>query len=259
MTFKTLLSKNNFSRRTYELIFHLSKQIKNLPDYLSKQNSEIDFSLQEFQTLLESDKPLERLLKNVYFYNQNFVLLDNVFCPRNETELIIELLEKKHLKGKYIDICSGTGVIGITLLKKHKELQGTLLDIDPQAIENIKLNLNKHKVEAKVIQSDWLEHLENNSYQVITANFPYIGSNDPIIEPEVLKYDPHLSLFGAKNGWEHYSKILSWMETNSNWEIVILECNDLHEDKWKTIENSKWKIQLFKDLNNLLRVALITR
>ncbi|GCE63323.1 release factor glutamine methyltransferase [Candidatus Mycoplasma haematohominis] len=258
MTFQELLFKFNFSKKAYDLTFHLSKKIKNTLDYLTYKNCKIDFSLEEFKLLFEDPKPIERLLKKVYFCNQEFTLIDNVFCPRNETELIIEILEKKHLTGKYIDICAGTGVIGITLLKQHKELQGTLLDISNKAIENININLKKHRINAKVIQEDWFEHLTNNSYQIITANFPYVGKKDPI-DKEILKYDPPLALFAELDGWEHYEKMLNWMRNNSEWKIVVLECSSLHEKKWQKIKHSEWKIEFIKDLNNLLRVVLITR
>lgn len=81
--------------------------------------------------------------------------MNNVFCPRHETEMIVEELNKlAPLNGNYIDICSGSGVIGITILKRHPHLKGTLLDLSSAAINNIKINLNKHNVQAKVIECD---------------------------------------------------------------------------------------------------------
>lgn len=81
--------------------------------------------------------------------------MDGVFCPRYETEMVVEELDKlSPLSGNYIDLCSGTGVIGISVLRKHPHLNGTLLDISDKAVQNIEMNLARHDIGAKVIEGD---------------------------------------------------------------------------------------------------------
>lgn len=153
--------------------------------------------------------------------------MNNVFCPRHETEMIVEELNKlTPLNGNYIDICSGSGIIGITILKQHPHLKGTLLDLSPAAINNIEINLKKHNVQAKIIECDWLEYLSQNpNYQIITANFPYVSPDDPT---DNLDSDPSMALYASNNGWEHYDKLIKWLKTNSHWQIVVLECSAHH-------------------------------
>lgn len=133
--------------------------------------------------------------------------MDKVFCPRHETEMVVEELNKlAPLSGNYIDICSGSGVIGITILKHHPHLNGTLLDLSPEAIQNIKINLSKHSIKAKVMECDWFKYLSQNpNYQIITANFPYVSPNDPA---DNLDSDPTMALYASDNGWEHYNKLI---------------------------------------------------
>lgn len=258
LTYSQLLRNYQYDPRAYKLMFALSSKVTNLENYITQKSNQIDFSIDKFEELYLSETPIERITKKTFFGGEEFILNDHVFCPRHETELILhELHNHSDISGKYIDICSGTEVIGIAYLKHNPHIPGTLLDISPYAIENIKANLKKHLVNAEVIQQDWLEHLNSNpDYQIISANFPYVGKNDPV---QGIEHDPELALFANKQGWEHYEKMLSWMKLHSNWKLVILELNPFHSKIWSTINESNWNIQLIKDIRGLLRVVVITK
>lgn len=272
ITFKQIIEEHNFHISAYKLIYYLSPTVKDLNSYQKNKDLAIDFDINEYQKLYtevqEHNKPIERVTGKVFFYKNEFILLDDVFCPRNETELMVEYLNKEIKsnpdlkKSSYIDLCSGTGVVGISVLLANEGAlkKPTLLDISEQAIDNIKQNLSKHKVKATVIKEDWYEYMRHNSFEIITANFPYVSKDDEIDE-DLLGNEPTSALFAEKEGWEHYDKIINFMSRNRDWKLVVMECSAYHEMKWKGIKNSysRWKWKLMYDLNGKLRTVSIMR
>lgn len=264
MTYKELIQKYNQSEKAKEIIYLLSNKVKNLNKYVEFKNCPIDFELNKFEEIIKSKKPIERIIQKTLFCGREFVVLNNVFIPRYETELLVNVVcEKiKNLKNeKCIDLCSGTGAIGISLILKNPQLNWTLLDISKECTKNIEINLKIQKTIANVINDDWLTHLKNNlnTYSIITVNFPYVGINDEI-DKNLIENDPRLALFSNENGWIHYKELLKWISECKTWKIIALECNSLHEKKWIKIQKEKkYKLKLIYDWNNLLRIVIIER
>lgn len=263
MTFKQLISRFNQDQRAYSVLFELSNIVKNPEDYIRLSLEKIDIDPEEFERLIKSQIPIERINCRVKFWNREFILNPEVFCPRYETELVVQaILDEPNIKGNYIDLCSGSGVIGITVGLERPELSIALLDIDFKAIKNIETNVNRFKLNSQIFLGDWFNHLSKNHevYKIISANFPYIGSQDQI-DSEILNNEPKLALFsGCKDGWSHYQRLLNWMFTDKNWELVVLECNSNHQGLWDSVVKNKpanWNIELLRDEAGLLRVAKI--
>lgn len=168
-------------------------------------------------------EPFAYILGYRDFYRSRFFVGPGVLIPRPETEMLVEFGEKwlKSLKPerkggfKFIDFGCGTGCIGLSLLR---ECGGNLLAIDSSAqaltyaIKNAKtlglmdqttfIESSVQEFEKKMgsALSDW------NKVDLVLANPPYIGLEDPEISPQVKKFEPHLALYGGQTGLEQFSE-----------------------------------------------------
>lgn len=112
-----------------------------------------------------------------------------------------------------LDIFSGSGCVGIAVLRKVKESRVDFAEIDPGAIRQIRINLKRNGIGSeryRVVRSDMFKNLPAGvKYDAILANPPYV---DPgrikEIQPSVLSYEPHLALFGGKRGMAKIKKFL---------------------------------------------------
>ncbi|AEW45956.1 N5-glutamine S-adenosyl-L-methionine-dependent methyltransferase [Mycoplasma haemocanis str. Illinois] len=272
VTFKQIVEKKNFQINAYKLVYFLSSKVKNINDYQKYKSTKIDFDEAYFdecyERLSDSNNTIERICKKVFFHKHEFILNDGVFCPRNETELIVEYLNQEIKedpslkKSSYVDLCSGTGVIGISIALQNEGFfkKISLVDISEEAVKNIKENCTKYNLKLSVVKQDWYEYLQENGADVITANFPYVSKEDDIDE-HIMESEPDWALFAENDGWEHYDKILKFMDRNKAWKLIVLECSAYHEKKWKSIKNTypnvKWKF--LYDLNGKLRVVSLKR
>lgn len=184
-----------------------------LLNYLDKKVDEKRVSLFKNKIqALKNNKPIQYVIGNVNFYGNKFLVNENVLIPRFETEelventinLIEEIFPNKNLK--VIDLGTGSGCIGITLKKKIPELNVTLLDISPKALEIAQENAKNLDTEVTLLENDMLENI-NEKYDIIISNPPYIKDGEKI-QDIVKNNEPHLALYAGIDGLDCYKKIL---------------------------------------------------
>ncbi len=197
-----------------------------LLNYLDKIVSEE--TIAEFKkriVAVQSAKPIQYVLGNVNFYGNKFEVNENVLIPRFETEELVEttinyinqIFPNKHLK--IIDLGTGSGCIGITLKKKIPELDVTLLDISPKALEVASMNAKNLEADVTLLENDMLNNLDG-IYDVIISNPPYIKTNEEI-EEIVKNNEPHLALYAGEDGLDCYRKILKEAKNHLNYPYLI--------------------------------------
>ena len=129
------------------------------------------------------------------FYTEKGVLI-----PRADTETLVEtVLEKIPDGARVIDICSGSGCIGISLAHYKKNISAVLLDISDSAIELSRKNTQRHGLSdrVKTVKADILNEIPDGKYDVLVSNPPYIESGIiPTLMKEVRDYEPQLALDG---------------------------------------------------------------
>ena len=154
----------------------------------------------------------------VKFLNCRIDISRKVFNPTAETEFWVEKIIKQLAKKKratainMLDIFAGSGCIGIALLKNRKDSRVDFADIANDATEQIKINLKLNKISAgryEVYKSDLFEKIKKKKYDVIFANPPYVALNRiSEVHKEVLEKDPHIALFGGREGMDIIKKFL---------------------------------------------------
>jgi release factor glutamine methyltransferase len=195
-------------------------------DLITMPERELD---QDVLALLESDvtrhnsgEPLSKIYGKAEFFGLEFEVNEHVLDPRPDTETLIEralAVYSGHAPGRIVDLGTGTGCIAITLLKKFPEAQGLAVDLSGDALKVARRNAESHGVLNRMsfIQSSWLDDVELQNVDFITANPPYIRSDViPTLDESVLNHDPILALDGGADGLEPYKAIFSSIYTQKN-------------------------------------------
>lgn len=162
--------------------------------------------------------PLSYCLGNSEFMGLVFVVGKGVLIPRPETELLVEeVLElfKEKTTVNFADWCSGSGCIGISILKIRNKAEDfcTFVEKSIRAIHWNYKNIALHKMEncTRILQNRNLVDatFPEKSLDLITANPPYIDENDmPSLMSEVRDFEPKMALDGGKDGIKIYKKLL---------------------------------------------------
>lgn len=175
---------------------------------------EVDSILKE----REQHVPLQYLMGSCEFMGYSFSVDERVLIPRQDTECLVELAVEKIRKiiadkagqqtvCKVLDLCTGSGCIGISVKLLCPEAEVTLADVSLDALAVAKQNAQSLGAEVQLVQSDLLEQIYD-TYDCILSNPPYIPS--AVIEglmPEVRVYEPRLALDGREDGLFFYRKI----------------------------------------------------
>jgi len=213
---------------------------------------------------INEDTPLSHLVGFDYFYDRKFKVTKDVLSPRMETEeLIYKVLEyiKKSKKDSFriLDLCTGSGIIAITLKKeiveKHTEIVAS--DISEKALSIAIENANNNNANITFIKSDLFDNI-SGKFDLIISNPPYISYKDKItIKDSVLNYDPHLALFAEEDGIYFYRKIIeNAVHYLSKDGVIFFEIG--YDQKEKILElgkNNNFITTVYKDINDRDRIA----
>ncbi len=156
--------------------------------------------------------PLQYIFGEWEFYGRKFKIGGGVLIPRADTETAVETaleLLKDTKNPDILDLCSGSGCIGITLALEKKESRVYLAEKYDEAVNYINKNISLNKVKnATVVCGDIYEGvLSENKYDMIISNPPYISADDMEQLPTEVKYEPATALYGGEDGLMFYRAI----------------------------------------------------
>ena len=238
----------------------------NLSEQMSKEIEDKYFSLIEKH--IKEDVPLSHLVGFEYFYDRKYKVTKDVLSPRMETEeLIYKVIEyvKTSNKNKFkiLDLCTGSGIIAITLKKELEQVSVNVIasDISEEAIEVAKENAQSHDATIKFIKSDIFNNIDNK-FDIIVSNPPYIDRKDEVtMQDNVLKYDPHLALFAEEEGMYFYRKIIEQANDYLNENgVMFFEIGYDQKDKIiKLADMNGFSAEIYRDINGRDRMAFLVR
>ena len=172
--------------------------------------------VQKYLSKRLNGEPLNKIFKSQNFYGYDFYVNDNVLAPRKETEILVEetLRRIKKLNApKVLDLCCGSGAIGIAISKQYA-CDVTLSDISSKALYVARKNAKKLQLKPKFMQKDMLEG-NKNLYDIIVCNPPYIKSDDILsLDKGVRDFDPYIALDGGKTGVVFYEYLAKNVRKN---------------------------------------------
>ena len=152
-----------------------------------------------------------------------------------------------------MDIFSGSGCIGIAILKNIKNSRVDFADIARTAVEQIKINLQLNNISPQrysIYRSNLFKELRGGRYDVIFANPPYVAlSRISEVQKEVLGKDPHLALFAGKDGLVYienfFKQVKKYLKPKGK---IFLEFDPLQKRKIREVlEKGKFKFIFKKD------------
>jgi len=154
-------------------------------------------------------KPLQYVLGNTDFFGYEFFVDENVLIPRFETELLVDkLLPYISKQSRVLDLCCGSGAIGITI-KLKKDCDVVLSDLSEGAVAVSQKNAKKLGAEVAVLNGDLFEKVEGK-FDLIVSNPPYIPTDDILgLDKNVKDYEPIMALDGGTDGLDFYRAIIS--------------------------------------------------
>ena len=274
----------NLSNKEYEV-----QDIYAILEYVTKVDRNMIFLNKDTMLLrinqeIESDRlldkyynekyPLQYITHKQYFYKEKYYVDENVLIPRQDTEVLVEkaikYIENENLT-KLIDLCTGSGAIGISIIKNINVENASieLLDISKSALSIAKRNVTTNGVyeKVKVTESDLLtqkieeiktavKEIENSDMEdlkvdMIISNPPYIKTDViPTLQEEVKK-EPHLALDGGKDGLSIYRRIVKEakevLKVNG---LLILEIGYDQLDDIKQILNENKEYKIIEELKD---------
>ena len=209
-----------------------------------------------------SHKPLAYIFKEWKFYDMEFYINSNVLIPRQDTELLIDLIIREYNSQKKIDILdlgTGSGVIGIVLGNKFKNSTILLSDISLNATYIAKKNILRHNLKnVSVIQSTWFSKIPKKKFDVIVSNPPYINKSDPHLKDKGLFYEPREALISEQEGYADIIEIIKISPkflTPSGTLYIEHGYNQHKEVHQLFVDNNFTKIKHNEDLNGIIRVT----
>lgn len=233
-----------------------------------EMNQEVkDLFVSGMERILKGE-PMNYVLGYSYFYGYRFIVNDGVLIPRPETEELVGLILSeydRHYAGKQIRLCdvgTGSGAIAIALKKEEDRLDVYASDISREALAVAEKNAEVNGCEVRFLEGSMLEPYieEGIRVEILVSNPPYIKTIETI-EDSVFDYEPHVALFGGKDGLFFYRQILEnaakILEPHG---LVFFEMGyDLKESLSDLAKSClpDAKISVFRDINGKDRMMMI--
>lgn len=209
---------------------------------------------------LSKDIPLQYITNTQEFYGMKFKINENVLIPRYDTEILIEeTLKLAKDQDKILDMCTGSGIIAITLAKNVEKANVFACDISLEALKVAKENNELHNANVKFINSNLFENIEEKNFDIIVSNPPYITEKEMQELENQVRKEPELALYGGVDGLDFYRKITENAKEYLKKEgLLIFEIGyKQKEDVSKILIENKFKnIKCVKDLQGLDRVII---
>lgn len=175
-------------------------------------------------------QPLPYLLGEAFFAGLTFKVDPRVLIPRSP---IAELIEDgfrawfpEEPPARVLDLCTGSGCIGIATAHYLPTVEVDLSDISEDALAVARANINRHDVGRRVraVTSDVFSGLEGQVYDLIVSNPPYVDARDLATMPAEFRHEPSLALGAGKDGLDIVRRILRQARRHlSDHGVLIVE------------------------------------
>jgi len=171
--------------------------------------------IEELKALRYSGVPLQHITGRWEFYGLPMEVTTDTLIPRPDTETLVEVaIEqlKTRSKGRVLDLCCGTGCVGLAVLKNVSEgITGVLADLSEPALEVARRNVVHNSLAHRTLtyQVDALEEASPllGKFHMILCNPPYIPTADIMTLDIEVQKEPHMALDGGEDGLDFYRAV----------------------------------------------------
>lgn len=273
-----ILKENNIEEPSLKARMILANILKQSNEYLLIHEEE-ELSLNDIKRYeeeikkLASNVPIQYIINKQEFMGLNFYVDENVLIPQPDTEILVEEVinmcrnincSEPEKTIKVLDLCTGSGSIGVSIAKNIKKCEITLSDISYDALEIAQKNSaevtgDTQNNKIKIIQSDLFEKIEEK-FDIIVSNPPYIETKTIQTLDKEVQMEPRIALDGGEDGLDLYRRIIKeaykYLYNNG---ILALEIGYNQKDRVINLlkESNMYKeIYSKKDLSNIDRIIV---
>ncbi|MCJ8168550.1 50S ribosomal protein L3 N(5)-glutamine methyltransferase [Atopomonas sediminilitoris] len=180
-----------------------------------------------FRQRIEQRVPAAYLLNEAWFCGLSFYVDDRVLVPRSPIAEQIEQgfapwLDEAPLR--VLDLCTGSGCIGIACAEVFPEAEVVLADLSFDALEIANINIERHQMESRVysVQGDLFDGLPGQTFDLIVSNPPYVDAEDLADMPAEYHHEPAMGLGAGDDGLLLVRRILAEAATHLNPHGVLV-------------------------------------
>lgn len=210
--------------------------------------------------------PLQYIIGKWWFWDCEFEVNENCLIPRPDTEILVEQAVRRIKRnGSFIDLCTGSGCIAISILHTRKDLISKAVDLFPQTLNLAVLNAKKNNVDDRFfgICKDVLNPKDKieGIYDAILSNPPYIRTSViDTLSKEVL-HEPRAALDGGIDGLDFYKAIIDiYIDSLTEDGFFAFEIGyDQGDDLIKLAKENKFACEIIKDYGGCDRVAILKK
>jgi release factor glutamine methyltransferase len=210
--------------------------------------------------------PAQYITGHQEFWGMDLIVTPAVLIPRPETEHIIETVldfvgrapspaSPLHIA----DIGTGSGCIALALAKELPQAEIQATDISSAALEIARLNAARHQLESRIQfrETDLLAGFENNSFDFIVSNPPYVGdSEEDQVQLEVRKFEPRTAVFAGPTGVEVIAHLIPQAHAAlkpGGW--LVMEISGTIAEEVKRLLRDWSDVKITPDLQSIPRVV----
>ena len=200
------------------LVLHALHLDHTMPaDYLDARvtGEEAKRIMQLFHERIDRRVPAAYLIGESRFAGLDFFVDENVLVPRSPIAELVEQgfapwLAPEHV-GSVLDLCTGSGCIGIACAYAFPQALVDLSDISPAALDVAARNIERYDLEGRVraLRADVYDGLDGEQYDLIVCNPPYVSSAEMVELPAEYRHEPELGLEAGDDGMDVVARILS--------------------------------------------------
>lgn len=218
---------------------------------------------------LLNKEPLAYIVSQSKFYDLELRTTPAVLIPRPETEELVDIAfnltfkfnKDENSAVKIIDLGTGSGAIAITLAKLLEQAAVKFdmfaSDLYENSLVIARHNANAHKVRIEFLLSDWWQHINEDQFDLIIANPPYIDKHD--FNLKNLTHEPMHALIAANHGLRDLELLIqsSHPKLNDKGYLILEHGFEQSQALTKYFVANKYKnIQTYKDLSNKYRFSI---
>lgn len=214
-----------------------------------------------------SGKPVQYCIGEWDFYGETYKVGEGVLIPRPETEELCEAVinELKSVESPtVIDLCSGSGCIGLTIKKNTQDATVFLVEKSREALKYLIENADNvcRNEFVSIINGDVLKPLEFeetfDKVDAIISNPPYIKSAEIASLQSEVQHEPKMALDGGEDGYDFYRVICTqWTDYLKDGGFVALECGEEQAEYICSLfDESEFETEIIKDFNNIDRFVI---
>ena len=209
-------------------------------------------------------EPLQYILGITHFYRECYDVDEGCLIPRPDTDILVDYAVNNIPKGKsFVDLCTGSGCVGISTLRNTDSTVAMLVDISERAIALAKRNAVHNEVEDRCvcITADVLDAAVIKSCFAVLANPPYV--KDVVygtLAPEIF-FEPRIAFVGGEDGADFYRRLVPiYKDVIEDDGFIAFEIGFDQADILREIaEQNRMSCEIIKDYSGNDRVAVLRR